>query len=49
MTIKGITRTGGLIATVAATLLAAGGVDRALTGTSELPAPIRPTDRALMV
>jgi glutamate synthase (NADPH/NADH) small chain len=28
---------------------AARGVDRALTGASELPAPIRPTDRALMV
>jgi glutamate synthase (NADPH/NADH) small chain len=28
---------------------AARGVDRFLTGASELPAPIRPTDRALMV
>jgi glutamate synthase (NADPH/NADH) small chain len=28
---------------------AARGVDRHLTGASELPAPIRPTDRALMV
>ncbi|CAM5674084.1 dihydropyrimidine dehydrogenase subunit A [Streptomyces purpurascens] len=28
---------------------AARGVDRRLTGVSELPAPIRPTDRALMV